>query len=339
MPDENQPQPTQPVPPPAPAPQAAPYTGTSYPDPAPAPRPKSKKGLIIGLAIGIPMLLLLIAAGFVALIALPPLQSIGAADGFMKDMVAGDVDAAVIATGDESDRSFLTASSAKVKGNTYKLADSKYNGDGESYYLFTLSGGEQKSARVATKMDGGKRLVSGFVYSTNQLSLLPGVTSNETKTTDKTDSDTSACFAPSDYSHALGYANTLTFNETSPYTTNVHFQSDSLQYDSDGVANGNIGTVASIVSDNPGKDYAIHIYGSVATTAAADASFAGQRAEKVKSALVAKGVDTGKVTIDAPQNISSMGDMTNETAKQMARSVVIKFAPACTTDSGSRSGR
>ena len=127
-----------------------------------------------------------------------------------------------------------------------------------------------------------------------------------------------------------GYTNSLTFTETSPYTTNAHFLADSLEYESS-VAGSNIGTIAAIVSSNSGKGYTIRLNGSVATTAASDKDFANQRAEKVKKDLVAKGVAASNVIIDAPQNADSMGGATNEVVKQMARSVVIKFIPGCTT--------
>lgn len=314
-----------------PLPQAVQPAGYA---PATVPQPgKSKKGLIIGLAVGIPVLFIALAFLLLGLFVLPRLQSAGLAKAFMADITSGDVDAAVKAANDESSRSFLTSASAKLKGNSYASSASEYNAKGDSYYLFTLSGGDYKSARVIVAKENGKRVVNSFVYDTQTLALKPGATSTSNSNSSST-TETGGCFAPSDYSTALGYDNTLTFNETSPYVTNVHFLADSLEYDGS-YQDEFLKTVAEIVSTNPGKDYTVRLYGSTATTAASDKSFANQRADKVKQSLVAKGLAESKVVIDPAQNVDDAGGATSEVAKQAARVVVVKFIPACTTDTAS----
>lgn len=334
--------------PPTTNPPASPYTPASPQPLEPPAQPtipvpqKSNTKLIIGIVAGVVGVALLLFSILVALVALPRIQSAAVASAFMDDITSGDIDGAVKATGDESDRSFLTGAADRLKGSTYTTGDSEYNQSGDSYYLFTLSGGDQKSARVIVGTKDGKRVVTSLVYSTTQLALKPGTastnTSDNSTDTQSSAKAASACFAPNDYSHALGYSNTLTFNETSPYTTNAHFPADSLQY-TDASSQSNVETVATIVTDNPGKDYLIHINGSVATTAASDASFANQRAEKVKNDLVSRGVAAGKIVIDTPQNVNSMGTALNETIKEMARVVVMKLIPACTTDATGSTAR
>jgi len=330
--------PTPPQPPveqPAPTVPVAPVAA-----PALTPEPKkSKKGLIIALAVGLPLLILVPIILIVLFLVLPGIQSAGFASTFMKDVTAGNIDNAVKATADESSRSFLQSASAKLKGSSYKLNESSYNSSADSYYLYTLTGGDYKYARVIVDENGGKRVISSLVYDTQALRLKPGTSStmtNTNTTSTTTTPATTSCFTPSDYDAALGYSNTIAFSETSPYTTNVHFLADSLEYDGT-YQDGYIGTVAKIVTTNPGKDYKVHIYGSVATTAASDASFANQRADKVKKALVAKGVAEANIIVDTPQNVNDMGGATSEVAKATARVVVIKFIPGCNTASSTTS--
>lgn len=310
-------------------PNQAPYSASSVPV---TPTQKSKKGLIIGLAIGIPLLLMTVAAMLFAALALPRMQGVAFSNAFMSDITAGNIDQAVLATRDESSRTFITASSEKLKGQSYSLTDNEYNADADSYYLYKMTGGEQISARVVTTFNDGKRTVKSLVYSATTLSLKPETTDQAAAIPSATQpANAKQCFAPSDYDAALGWDNTVSFTTKSPYTANIHFLPDSLNY-IDSQQQSYLDTMASIVKNNPGKDYGITLYGSVATTAASDANFANQRAEKIKNALVAAGVDTKNITINPAQNVSGMGGAADEVALQTARVVVIQFAPTCTID-------
>lgn len=334
--DTNQPGYTQPPIQPPTQPQPVP---PSYPmSPSELPPKKSKKGLIIGLSIGGAVLLLGAIFAVLVAIAMPSLESIARADKFMQHMTTGDVAGAMTDVGnDETSRAFITQSSEKIKGATYKLTDKQYNTKGRSYYLYSLSGVDQKYARVATEFAGGKRVVSSFVYSTTQLALVPGAASaTQPQTQSESTAAAGQCFAPSDYDVAFGYNNTLSFSEQVPYITNVHFQPDSLEY-TDAAGGQGADQVAQIVTTNPGKQYKISLQGSVATTNTADKDFANTRANKVKAALVAKGVAASNITIQDPSNVADMGsDSDNATLKEMARNVVISFAPACSTTGGAK---
>lgn len=311
----------------------------NLPPVAPPQMPKSKKGLVIGIVAGVVGLLLILAAVTVVLFTLPRLQRVGTADSFLKAVTAGDVNKAVSYTDGESNRQFITQSAEKLKNASYKLSDSDFRSEGDSYYLYAISGSSQKSARVSVALKDGHNIVTSLVYSPSQLKLVPGaVAENDASTTEDSNTNAAQCFAPNDYNTAFGYSNTLSFTDTTPYTTNAHFLTDSLEYDSSS-SSSNIGTVASIVTTNPGKGYTIHLYGSVATAASADKDFANQRATKVKNELVAKGVSAGNIVIDEPQNVDSMGGATDEVAKQTARSVVIKFMANCSGATTTSTGR
>jgi hypothetical protein len=314
----------------------------------PSPK-KSKRNLIIAIAsvIGVSIVVLIT---ILMLVVYPPFQSRTLAKSFMKNITSDKIDKAAALTDEPSENTdFLTAIAKYINGDSYALKEEEYNGNGESYYLFSLSGGDKKAARVTIEKSSSKQYVKTFVTSTNSsLSLKPGskaddTSSDKTDTTDATDTTSgssetpsSTCFAPSDYKAAIGYETSLV-SPTSPYTTNVHFAADSLSY-VDSTGDSTIESFADIAVNNPGKDYSVTLQGSVATTSQADLTFANQRADKIKSDLVAHGMNANKIKIEAPSNVSDMGESTdNATAKETARVVVMEFYPACSTSTSSSS--
>lgn len=107
------------------------------------------------------------------------MQSRALAQAFMNNVTEGNIDKAVEQTGDNSTKAFLTSAGAKLKGEKSKLNKQQFNSSGESYYLFDLSGGDTKYARVTTGKEDGKRVVSSFVFSAKELSLVPGNSSTK----------------------------------------------------------------------------------------------------------------------------------------------------------------
>ena len=98
--------PQPPVEQPAPIVPATPVTvAASVPE-----QKKSKKGLIIALAVGLPLLVIIPIILIVLFLVLPAMQSAGFASTFMKDVTTGNIDSAVKATADESSRSSLLGS-------------------------------------------------------------------------------------------------------------------------------------------------------------------------------------------------------------------------------------
>lgn len=152
---------------------------------------------------------------------------------------------------------------------------------------------------------------------------------------DKTTNETIAksgdkCFYADDYSHALGWRNDITFTKNSPFTGNVHFQPDSLEY-AQPVYDQGVRTIAQLVQDNPDKKYHITVRGSVATANESDKDFALRRANKVKDQLVSLGVSADSIQVAEPDNITAMGGTgsDNEVLMRTARSVVMEFYPDC----------
>lgn len=153
----------------------------------------------------------------------------------------------------------------------------------------------------------------------------PSKTANGTAT-----DDSDKCFAAEDYSNAFGWKNNITFTKNTPFTANVHFQPDSLEY-TQPVYDQGVRTIAQLVQDNPGKKYRIVVYGFVATANEDDKAFALQRANKVKDQLVSLGVSVDSIQINEPDNITAIGGDGNddESLKSTARAVTMNFYPDC----------
>lgn len=307
---------------------------TMTPPVSPYNQNKSHKTLILSL-IGGGIALLVAIFMFFILAIYPSIQSRAVAVSFMQNVTSGNVDAAIKLTdGDQSNKSFIETVSQKLKDNSYEIKEDEYNNKGESYYLFSLNGGTQKSARVVIEKSSENQFVKAFVISTSDsMTLKPGSVQQETTPTEpRTDTSSVSsdkCFAASDYKQALGYNNSYV-TESNPYLSNVHFLPDSLDY-SDSSQAGYVKSFAQIATTNPGKDYSVKIHGSVATTSSADLAFSNQRADKIKQALVAEGMSADKIEIQAPDNISSMGSSNDSTSMQTARVVVMQFYPGCST--------
>ncbi len=313
----------------------------------------SNTGLIVGLIAG-GVVLLIVAIMFFVVIS-PKMQSRALAEAFMNNMTKGNVDKAVEQTGDTSTKTFLANASAKLKGEKSKLNKQQFSSSGESYYLFDLSGGDTKYARVTTDKENGKRVVSSFVFSAKELSLVPG--NSSTKTTDSGDTDitatepssTSTCLAKSDFDTIVNANNggngsgSIDYSSqqdliSSYYNRPAYFLPDSLNFDTqDDYAGYNaevmVKSFADFYKTNSDKEFTIKLEGVVATTAPADLAFGTQRSEKIKSMLVSNGVPADRIEVMKSTNISTYaggawaGSENDTIAKRLARSVALYIVP------------
>lgn len=324
-----------------PAPQAV------QPAYAPTPVPqqtKSKKGLIIALAVGIPLLFIIGGAILFAVFMYPSLQSKAFAMAFMSSMTSGNVDAAVKATGDDSSRSFLSTAATAIKGSAYAPKSSDYHGSGESYYLYTLSGGDYTSARVILTNKDGKRTVSSFVYGKQQLSLKPSATTSDSSASSGTDSSSTpqpttastGCLKQDDYKWFFYDKQPSSETYDSVYdpanysfnvTSKMFFMPDTINEES---LLSVYDDWADFASHNTSKQWKFRLEGS---TYGADSgtdgakNLANARSERVKSQLVSRGVSADRIIIDAPHDYSSEGqDFSNH---DIFRSVSITIDPTC----------
>ncbi|MEO6761777.1 MAG: hypothetical protein ABI220_05435 [Candidatus Saccharimonadales bacterium] len=320
--------------------QPQPVTTTAMP-PQPTTLPSSPvstssshKGLIVGITVAA---IILIVGGLLAgwlLLWSPQAQAKHLSSSFMSAITSGDVDQAVKVSGDSSNKDFLQSASSKVHG-AYAMTDSTYK-DGKGYYLYSLSGAQTNYARTSVAKQDGKLQITSFVYDTSQLKLIPDSTSMKAPTPSKIAPKPTAkavnCLVPADYGVLTGGTNTIVHTATTPYIGNVHFLSDSLSY-SDSTQPDLLEPFGDFYKSNPAKDYVFHLYGSVATSASSDKTFANQRAQKVESDLEALGVPATKIMIDTPQNVDDQGGASSATAAQTARVVVISIVPGCSPDS------
>lgn len=317
-------QPVAPAPgvqPPAPLSPQAPMPGMVQPL-APGQMPtgsgKSKKGLIIGIVVAVVAVVVVLGL-LIALPAMALLQAKSRSDGFMKAMTAGDTKTALTFVkdgGDSEDKTFLEAAASKVKGNySFKeasLENSKY------YALYTLSGGDYKSARTEMTKTSGVWYVDGFVYDTQELKLIPSTSTSDSSskpdTTTKTTTDTStasgACLTDSDVAPLTGgtaYGTDL-FEGGRTYVGDTYFfQPDSTTYTYPDQTAKYTQQVADWFANNKTKNFTIRLSGKVheSGTTQSGITLSNQRAQKIKDELVSKGVTASMIVIDPPQESSA----------------------------------
>lgn len=312
--------------PPSPVPQ--------YPaQPATTPK-KHKKGLIIGIVIGAVVVVLAI----LVIIALPAIQRQALASNFIDDVTAGKIESAVTRTGDATSKTYLTTAATKLKGETAKFTDSKYNPDSESYYLFDLSGGTYKSARVSVTKEKGKLVVASFVYDTQQLKLVPSsskTTSNSSNTSTKTEATTTTttptstatqnkCLVAADFISLSSYPLDPEPNGTYVWRDSVFFNADAATYAYADIMPDKYTKYKTFYGQESAKDFTIQITGQVNSTAS-DATLATARATKVQTDLEnLAGIPASRIVVNTPSNYgTSLGS--GDTGSQN-RNVDIKIA-------------
>ncbi len=266
-------------------------------------------------------------------------------DKFMKFITTGNVQEAAKLTNATSadDKSFLNTAATAVKGSS-KLTNSGER-DKKQYFLYELSGSSSKSARTTLEKQDGKWAVISFVYNKEMLKLFPDEGSNTTQPSSSAPTPTlSACLSPTDFDTIFKQINgsaaslgALDYSKpTNPYTNNVHFNPDTLDFSAPAAVNqGVVNAFASFGKQFSGKSFTISLRGSVGTTKQSDIDFARQRSEKIKTMLIAGGVPESKIVIEAPGSVGDYGNSNDSVNKQTARNVELKITSTCSQPSGS----
>lgn len=313
-----------------------------------------KSGSGKGIAIVLVLVFILIPAilgvlyGFYAAMFSPKSMSKKASTGFMNAITTGDVATALTYTdGSAESKKFLDGMAPGVKATSYmqKASASK---SGKWYYLYTLEGATNKTARTELEKDG-KWQITGFLSGDN-LALVGTESNNEDSggQPSSQSAQSSQCLVQSDfdnwykklYSGKSATESSLHFeNPQTPYSSNVHFPADSLDYKS----TDNTGGVENMVNlaNDPsvkGKSFTIHIYGGVGTSQA-DSDFANKRAEVVKNDLITGGVSAENIVIDPPQSATDYESNPDQVSKGMSRVVVLKFVSNCDQPTSPSNGR
>lgn len=305
---------------------------------------KSHKGLIIGIIVGVFALFVLPFILLTIYLAVSRLQVAGISNGFMKAMTQGNIDEALTYTdGSAETKQFLNGMATGVKASSFTSKGSA-DSQGKKYFLYSLQGSTNNSARTALeKGDKGWKVVE-FVAG-NNMSVIPGTAQAENPSTAPTSTASSSntqCLVQSDFDNWYKgmYGKTATeegfnFHKTdNMFTTNVHFPPDSVEY-SQFDNTGQVEVVAKLAKDPAvaGKQFTILLSGGVGTSQA-DKDFAKKRAEKVKSDLVSLGVPANKIVIEETRSASDYESNPGEIDKRMSRVVVMGFDPTCTSSSG-----
>ena len=337
-----------------PIPQPQPNNAFQQPlmqnSPMQAPVPQ-KSGNGKGIAIILVLVFILIPAilgviyGFYMAMYSPKSMSKKASTGFMNAITTGDVTTALTYTdGSAESKKFLDGMAPGVKATSFKQKASASKAD-KWYYLYTLEGAPNKTARTELAKDG-KWQITGFLSGDNL--ALVGAETSIVDSGNKQNSEpaaTSQCLVQSDfdnwykdmYSSKSATESGLHFeNSNTPYTSNVHFPADSIDYSSDNT--GGVENIINLANDPSvkGKSFVVHIYGGVGTTQA-DKDFANKRAEVVKKDLIAGGVPADKITIDSAQSATDYESSPDAVSRGASRVVVLKFVSTCSNSNPSSS--
>ncbi|MEI6481073.1 MAG: hypothetical protein WCO19_02090 [Candidatus Saccharibacteria bacterium] len=343
--------PVAPVTPSQPLPSQPMPAAMATPVPGAVTASKSKKPFIfVGIAAAI---ILFIALTFLIILpAMSLLQAKSRADGFMKNMTSGDVSSAlqyVKNGGDAEDKAFLTSAATSVKGS-YSFKDSTKK-DGKYYARFTLSGGKNVSARTELINEAGKWYLDGFFYSSKELALVPAAGEEKVTTTQKaetpatatgTPAASGACLTQDDYKY-MSYDKqpySVTFDSTynpAKYTFN---KIDDMFFEPDSLKESSFDSVyddwAEFGTKMAAKQWQFRLEGSTYGSDAASVTskkLASERAEKVKAALVKRGVSASKIVIDPPHDYGN--EAQDEKFNKIYRRVQLVIDPTCTQTASS----
>ena len=280
-----------------------------------------KKFIIGGAAITAVLLILFV---FVGLPAMAIIQAKSRATDFMQAITAQDVTKALTFVqngGDDEDKVFLEAASAKVKGD-FSFKDGKRLED-KYYALFNLTGGEYKYARTEMINVSGKWYLDGFYYDTQELKLISGgststadkptanKTADELPTTPVATTSSGACLVDSDLNSLFPFNEAIgsdLYEGGRMYNVETYFfQPDSTTYQYKEITEESLQEIADFYGNNKTKQFTINLSGKVYENGTTDSGLAlsNQRAQKIKDELVARGVSSSLIIIDAPQEASA----------------------------------
>lgn len=255
------------------------------------------------------------------------------------------------AENDTDSKRFLDNASNSVSGN-FSLKE-KTNKDSKWFFLYNLTNADKKEARTIVEKKDGKWIVSSFVYSKGNLALVPGTSSSTDTTSSSTQTtpsqprtSTLACLTQDDYKY-MNYdkqPSSVTFDTTydpSNYTNNhindMFFEPDSLKEASFTSFYDDWTDFASHAST---KQWKFRLEGSTYgsdASAATSKKLANDRASKVKSELMSRGVPADRIVIDSPHDYGS--EIQDERSNEIYRRVEVVIDPTCNNSgAGSSSG-
>lgn len=321
-------------------PNNQPYQNNTQPTaPSPVALPPSQP---VNLRPGVPLVgkvlgvIVLVASLFLIYLLVMNNPAKATSDAFMGYITQGNVEEAMKLTNATPDeKSFFDAAAVAVKGSS-KLTESGER-DKKQYFLYELDGSSSKYARTTLEEQSGKWVVVVFVHNKEKLKLFPDASTDQKPSATESEPAKTACLASGDFDTIFKQINgstatlgALDYSKPSnPYTNNVHFNPDTLDFSAPASVNqGIINAFAAFGKQYSDKSFTINLRGSVGTTKQADLDFARQRSEKIKNMLIAGGVPANKIVIENPGSVGDYGT-NNSVNQQTARNVVIKIIPSC----------
>lgn len=303
-------------------------TPPTTPAPTPTAAPKKKKmGIVISVIIGILVVIAGAALAWMMFLS-PAAQAKKASNQFMKAAAAGDTAQLYTIANAQSaaEKAFLDSAAENTTG-TYSLKDKTMQGD-KGYFLYDLSNEKGKMGRTTVENKDGKWIVTGYVFGSDNLALIPR-TSDEATTEepaeDQPTTATTACLTKSDFS---AYGATPFFIKEDPltYRANIFFNPDATTYKSANSSATFYAQSKAFATANSGKQYTYKLTGVVMGTnqTADEQKLSNDRAEVVKKDLIAAGVPAANIEVTAPSTDTSA-------ARDANRTVDVNLVATCTT--------
>ncbi len=279
---------------------------------------KSRKMLFIVLA---GVIALVIVAAFLAYTRMSPdTKAMSASKNFMDAASAADVNKLIElddAT-DEGSKKFLQGVAESLKGS-YKQTD-KTSKDGKWYVKYELLGAKSKYARTIVEKKDGRYVVSSIVFSTNELALIPSSSADDTPSTTTSNpsnpttaqstpaATTLACLTQDDYRYFFYDKKLPTVNYVTRESSGFfNVASASMFFKADSTKEDSFTTIyddwAEFATKNPTKQWSFTLKGATydagadSTAIPVSVKLAKDRAEKVKTELIKRGVPESRIKV------------------------------------------
>jgi outer membrane protein OmpA-like peptidoglycan-associated protein len=302
-------------------PPQAPEPTTTVPPAIPTNVPpvnKSKKTFIIIGAILATLIIIAVTVYF--LLFSPAALAQKASTAFMGAATTSNVDELVRITDGEGSRAYLEDVSENIAGE-YKQTE-KTSKDSKFYFLYELQGSNSKYARtIAEKMDG-EWTVTSIVHGDSPLALVPGDSTSTAEVAEDTSPPEAVvenktagnlCLTNDDYKYfffdkkasSVDYVSKDSYGYLSQAQSAMFFEPDSTKETS---FSSIYDDWAEFATKNLDKSWEFHLKGTTYDAGGNSAGdptsvkLAADRSQKVKAALVSRGVPENRIIVDPAIN-------------------------------------
>ncbi len=280
----------------------------------------NKTLVIVGSAIVAAVLVVVGVAAWIFLLS-PGARAQQASNDFMSAATQGDVDKLyeLDDANDQATKQFLKQTSEAVRGD-FSLKD-KADKDDKYYFLYDLTNSTNKHARSIVENKAGEWVVSSFVFSKNEIALIPSksakneVSSDISNTPPPSSSQPAVCLTDADVSDSLnttGSDNTYEGYRVYPVDT-YFFQADSTAYAYPDQQPKLIQKVADWYKVNSDKNFTIQLRGMTKEESNSSTGYqlATDRVKKIADELIAAGIPANRIKSSEPKYSAQFSDGTS----------------------------